>query len=85
MRGALTVARSSHYNHFMDQTDTNALLEYRGKTIPAAAGQTLRDALRKANLVPEAVLAVRQGEMLTDDMILRAGDRIRLVAVISGG
>jgi sulfur carrier protein ThiS len=69
----------------MDQTETNAFLEYRGKTITAAGGQTLRDALRKANLVPEAVLAVRQGEMLTDDVILRPGDRIRLVAVISGG
>jgi sulfur carrier protein ThiS len=69
----------------MEQTDTNAFLEYRGKMIPAAGGQTLRDALHKANLVPEAVLAVRQGEMLTDDMIIRAGDRIRLVAVISGG
>jgi sulfur carrier protein ThiS len=69
----------------MEQTETLAYLEYRGKTISATGGQTLRDALRKANLVPEAVLAVRQGEMITDDVILRAGDRIRLVAVISGG
>jgi sulfur carrier protein ThiS len=81
----LTHGHSTHYNPRMENSDAIALLEYRGKTIHARAGQTLRDALRKANLVPDSVLAVRQGEMITDDVILRAGDKVRLVAVISGG
>jgi sulfur carrier protein ThiS len=81
----LTPERITHYNPFMENTPPTAYMEFRGKTIPAHAGQTLRDALRKANLVPDSVLAVRQGEMITDDIILRDGDRIRLVAVISGG
>jgi sulfur carrier protein ThiS len=81
----LTPGHSTHYNLRMDTPPPTALLEYRGKTISTNAGQTLRDALRKANLIPDSVLAVRQGELITDDAILRAGDQIRLVAVISGG
>jgi len=48
-------------------------------------GMTLQHALEKINVQPEAVIAVRDGEMITDDVILREGDEIRLVAVISGG
>lgn len=50
-----------------------------------APGTTLRDAIRKVGLSPEAILATRSGELLTDDIILRPGEEIRLVAVISGG
>ena len=46
---------------------------------------TLQHALEKINIQPEAVIAVREGEMITDDVILREGDEIRLIAVISGG
>ncbi len=46
---------------------------------------TLLSALQKANIVPESVIATREGEMILDDEILRDGDVIKLVAVISGG
>lgn len=46
---------------------------------------TLRDALLKAGILPETVLAVRRGELITEDEILREGEEIKLVAVISGG
>ncbi len=49
------------------------------------AGMTLRDALRKVGVLPEAVLATRAGEMITEDEILKEGDEIKLIAVISGG
>lgn len=49
------------------------------------AGMTLRDALRQCNIMPEAVLATRQGELLTDDEILKKGDEIQLLSVLSGG
>lgn len=45
----------------------------------------LVDASKKHNIVPEFVIAIRNGEMITDDEILRAGDVVKLVAVISGG
>lgn len=49
------------------------------------AGQSVRSALEKLQIPPEAVLATREGELITDDEILREGDVIKLVAVISGG
>jgi sulfur carrier protein len=49
------------------------------------AGMTLVHALEKIDLLPEMYLAVREGEVLTEDEILRDGDIVKLVAVISGG
>ena len=57
----------------------------RGKEYEVRAGMTLLDALKKSNSVPESVIGVRDGEMIVEDEILRNGDVIKLVAVISGG
>jgi sulfur carrier protein ThiS len=46
---------------------------------------TLLSALQKINVLPEAVIATRQGEMILEDEILRDGDIVKLIAVISGG
>lgn len=46
---------------------------------------TIRSALLRLDIQPEAVLPTRGGELLTDDEILQEGDEIRLIAVISGG
>ena len=62
-----------------------AKLILRDKVYEVRAGMSLLDALKKSNIVPEAVIALRAGEMITDDEILRAGDEIKLVSVISGG
>ena len=51
----------------------------------AKAGMTLRHTLQKIGVQPEAVLATRAGEMITEDEILHAGETIKLIAVISGG
>ncbi|HVF24878.1 MAG TPA: MoaD/ThiS family protein, partial [Anaerolineales bacterium] len=48
-------------------------------------GMTLLSALHKSNIVPESVIATRDGEMILEDEILRDGDVIKLIAVISGG
>jgi len=45
----------------------------------------VRDVIKKVGLVPHAVLAVRDGKLLTEDVMLEDGDEIKLVAVISGG
>lgn len=62
-----------------------AKLILRDKESEVRPGMTLLDALKKNNIVPESVIAIRDGEMITDDEILRSGDVIKLVAVISGG
>lgn len=62
-----------------------AKLILRDKVYEVRPGMSLLDALKKNNIVPESVIAIRDGEMITDDEILRSGDVIKLVAVISGG
>jgi len=48
-------------------------------------GMTLLSALKKIDVLPEAVIATRDGELIEEDEILREGETIKLVAVISGG
>lgn len=62
-----------------------ATLVFRRDTYEVRAGMTARDALLKCDLNPEAVLVVVEGELVTDEYILKPGDRIKLVATISGG
>lgn len=46
---------------------------------------TIRAALLKLEIHPEAVIATRKGDLLTDDELIDEGDEIKLVNVISGG
>lgn len=57
----------------------------RGKEYEVKSGTTLRHALQKIGVDSESVLATREGELITDDEIVREGEIIKLVAVISGG
>ncbi len=57
----------------------------RDKTFEVRPGMTLQAALQKVNILPESVIASREGELILEDEILRDGDVIKLVAVISGG
>jgi len=57
----------------------------RGKEYEVKPGMTLRHSLLKIDVQPEAVLATRKGQMITEDEILKDGETIRLIAVISGG
>ena len=45
----------------------------------------VRDAIKEVGLLPQTVLAVRDGRLLTGDLLLEEDDEIKLVAVISGG
>ena len=62
-----------------------AELILREKTYPIPSGTTIRHALEKIGVNPDTVLPTRDGELLTDDELVRDGDYIRLIAVISGG
>ena len=57
----------------------------RTKEYEVKPGMTLLSALEKINVVPESVIATRDGEMILDDEILMDGEVIKLIAVISGG
>ncbi len=75
---------------------------FRDKEWEVRAGMTVRDAILKVGLDPQAVLPVRDGAasshvrsgaasshvrsvLINEATIIRQGDVIRLVAVISGG
>lgn len=57
----------------------------RDKEYEVKHGMMLLDALKKCHIVPESVIATRDGEMILDDEILKEDEVIKLVAVISGG
>jgi sulfur carrier protein ThiS len=60
-------------------------LVLRNKEYEVKPGMTLLSALQKINVLPESVIATRGGEMILDDEILKDGDVVKLIAVISGG
>lgn len=57
----------------------------RDKEIEVKPGMTLLDSLKKAEILPESVIATRNGEMILEDEILKDGEVVKLIAVISGG
>lgn len=63
----------------------SVMLILRGQQYEVKPGMTLRHAILKIGQQPEAVLATREGEMITEDEILHEGEVIKLIAVISGG
>jgi sulfur carrier protein ThiS len=58
---------------------------FRNKKFEVKENSTARDALKKINIDPESVLISVNGKLVTDDIVLREGDIVKLVAVISGG
>lgn len=62
-----------------------ATLVLRGKKYDVKAGSTILSALKKLEILPESVICVRDGDLVTEDTILQEGETIKLVSVISGG
>ena len=60
-------------------------LVLRNQEYQVRPGMALIDALKKISILPESVIATRAGEMITEDELLRDGEVIKLVSVISGG
>jgi sulfur carrier protein ThiS len=60
-------------------------LVLRDKQYEVRPGMTLLSALEKVGVLPESVIATRDGEMILEDELLKDGDVVKLVAVISGG
>lgn len=57
----------------------------RNQEFEVKAGMTLRHCLLKIGVQPEAVLAILDGQMITEEVILQDGQVVKLIAVISGG
>ena len=57
----------------------------RDKEYEVRPGMTLLSSLEKIGVLPEAVIASREGELILEDEILKEGEVVQLIAVISGG
>jgi sulfur carrier protein ThiS len=60
-------------------------LVLREKEYEVKPGMTLLSSLEKIGVLPESVIASRAGELILEDEILKDGEVVKLVAVISGG
>lgn len=60
-------------------------IKFRGRKWELKPGLKVREAIKKVGLSPSAVLAVKGGKLLTEDVVLKEGDEIELISVISGG
>lgn len=58
---------------------------HRDKEWELEGRMTVRQAVEQVGLIPETVLAVRDGKLLTEDTVLEPDDVVKLVSVISGG
>lgn len=58
---------------------------FRDKQWNLRGGMTVRDAILKVGLDPEAVLALREGVLINEETILADEDVVKLVAIVSGG
>lgn len=60
-------------------------LTLRDQEFEVKPGMTLLSSLVKAGIPPESIIATRDGEMILEDEILKDGEVIMLISVISGG
>lgn len=64
---------------------TTATFLLRGEEYTVRAGSAVRDALLKLNLSPDAHLVARGDELITDDVLIKPGETLLVLPVISGG
>jgi sulfur carrier protein ThiS len=60
-------------------------LVLRDKEYEVRPGMTLLASLQKISILPESVIATREGELILEDEILKDGQMVKLISVISGG
>jgi sulfur carrier protein ThiS len=60
-------------------------LTLRDKEYTVNPGMTVRQALIQVGIRPDSVIPTRDGELITDDEVLKDDEHILLIAVISGG
>ena len=60
------------------------LLRKQEFTIDDVINLTVANALKQLDLIPEAYLVIRSGEMLTEHELIREGDVLKIIPVVSG-
>ena len=60
-------------------------IKLRDKEFTLPGGLTLSQVYKRLGFDTESYLAVLDGEIITEDKLLKDGDKVKLVPVISGG
>ena len=84
MEPATSINRQANYDRIIASA-MSAILKLRKQEYEVRSGITVRDAMLKHDIEPEVVIPTRDGELIADDEVIREGETIRLVPVISGG
>ena len=71
--------------HTPNPSDDAVTVIYRNQTFTVRPGMTVEEAIVACGLNPEAILATRDGKLVTEEVTLRPGDTLKLLATISGG
>jgi sulfur carrier protein ThiS len=58
---------------------------YRNKTWEFDETMFVQQLLKRLDLLPESVLVVRNGTLVTEDQRLLSEDEVKIIAVVSGG
>lgn len=61
------------------------LIEKDGKTVDVEHSGSARELLERLEILPETVLIVRDGILITEDDPLDGAEQVELLSVISGG
>ncbi len=72
-------------NNTSPPPDNAVTVIYRKQTFTVRPGITVEEAIRACGLDPVAILATRDGKLVTEEVTLRPGDTLKLLATISGG
>jgi sulfur carrier protein ThiS len=62
-----------------------AILKNKDYVFTETKDLTVAKVFKKLDILPETYLCVRDGELITERELLKDGDVIRFIAVISGG
>lgn len=60
-------------------------ITYRDKEWELDGSRRVREAIEEVGLSPDTLIAVRNGKVVSEDMMLDEDDEVKLLAVISGG
>ena len=60
-------------------------ITYRDKEWTFDRSTTVQQVLKRLKVLPESVLVLRNGKLVTEDQRLEVDDEVKVVAVISGG
>ncbi len=65
--------------------ESSAIIKYRGKEYTVRANLPVIKAVKMLKIPLNSYLIIRDGELITEDVLILPGDHIEMLPIISGG